>query len=544
MNTTIQHGGQSGLATLTSRPFSGEITDTMKRPDAHFPDFASLLEEAKHTKSADAPPLTMAEGVVDQTKETDQAEDAFGLPTEVLDPLSVSRLSAETPPIGTSVEGGDNDAASETSALPKRHSSNPTQQILGSAISAPDVSPMSRIGESEKAIPQKAVGSKEILADPIKTASVSTTQQNGWSATPILPRHLGTQPSVEQSSVPTPQPAPFSSEIGKGQFTHSTSDLKLENQLGAQKAGSTALVTVPSSTLQNLPASQDQAPRTVNEGKQTIQPQQVVHQLAAQTDAGAVTGKIVPAQGGPVDVITILQRSHALSANGTKAEDTATVEQRGRSIQPSGHTAPDGRSSTVSRMAFTAIAPTPLGSTNALAGEIAMTGAKADLLVPSDVPELLGWDSPRAASAHHFTSAPQRADLPPHIARQLGEMLGQASHRPVEIALSPIELGKVRMSIATEDGKITVNILAERPDTLDLMRRHIDQLGQTFRSMGYDQISFSFGHGATSRDQDGKSPAGQSTGTPSAPTSSNEVKKDQPVVKLDCIASAGVDIRL
>ncbi len=49
------------------------------------------------------------------------------------------------------------------------------------------------------------------------------------------------------------------------------------------------------------------------------------------------------------------------------------------------------------------------------------------------------------------------------------------------------------MAIVTEDGSITVNIVAERGETLDLMRRHIDQLAQAFRGLGYDTVNFSFG---------------------------------------------------
>jgi hypothetical protein len=101
-------------------------------------------------------------------------------------------------------------------------------------------------------------------------------------------------------------------------------------------------------------------------------------------------------------------------------------------------------------------------------------------------------------TAQHGT-IPARTDLPVHIARQLAEVAQHLPARPVEITLSPEELGRVRLSLVTSEHGIVVNVLAERPETLDLMRRHIDQLVQEFQSLGYEDIGFSFSsteHGA------------------------------------------------
>lgn len=86
-----------------------------------------------------------------------------------------------------------------------------------------------------------------------------------------------------------------------------------------------------------------------------------------------------------------------------------------------------------------------------------------------------------------------RADLPRHIAQQVADVAMRAADGPVDLHMNPEELGKVRISMAMAEGGITVTILAERPETLDLMRRHIDQLNQEFRQLGYGLISFSFG---------------------------------------------------
>ena len=75
----------------------------------------------------------------------------------------------------------------------------------------------------------------------------------------------------------------------------------------------------------------------------------------------------------------------------------------------------------------------------------------------------------------------------------------------VEIALSPEELGHIRLLLRDHTTATpTVTLHADRADTLDLLRRHIDILAQDLRDMGYRDVSFSFGGqthdgGATAR---------------------------------------------
>lgn len=169
----------------------------------------------------------------------------------------------------------------------------------------------------------------------------------------------------------------------------------------------------------------------------------------------------------------------------------------------------------------------------------------ASLLSPSGGSEMTSWEAPRLQQAHPASTMLARAEIAPHIARQLVEVMSQAAHRPTEIALSPEELGRVRMSVAAEDGKITVSILTERPETLDLMRRHIDQLGQSFRSMGYDQVSFSFGQGAHTGDQSGSNPSASSPSGPSQTDTANSgTETGANIVNLDSAPTTGIDIRL
>ena len=89
--------------------------------------------------------------------------------------------------------------------------------------------------------------------------------------------------------------------------------------------------------------------------------------------------------------------------------------------------------------------------------------------------------------------APVIQSLPPGLGQRLAEAAAQLPDRTVEVTLSPEELGRVRMSLSTQDGALTMSVQADRPETLDLLRRNIDQLVRDFRDLGFNDLSFSFG---------------------------------------------------
>ncbi len=106
-----------------------------------------------------------------------------------------------------------------------------------------------------------------------------------------------------------------------------------------------------------------------------------------------------------------------------------------------------------------------------------------------------------------------RSDLPRQVAAQLADAVqrGVGGDRPIELTLNPAELGRVRISMAPGDGTIIVTVLAERGETLDLMRRHADQLAQDFHDLGYASAEFAFGQtpdDGRGSDQGGKTARG------------------------------------
>lgn len=123
------------------------------------------------------------------------------------------------------------------------------------------------------------------------------------------------------------------------------------------------------------------------------------------------------------------------------------------------------------------------------------------------------------ASFSGSMAPPARADVAP-IIRQVTEGFARLADGSVDIRLSPEELGHVRLHMMQSESGLTVHITADRPETLDLMRRHIDQLARDLAEAGYEGAEFSFAEGSS--DQDGRSaprsggPAADPAETPTA----------------------------
>lgn len=125
-----------------------------------------------------------------------------------------------------------------------------------------------------------------------------------------------------------------------------------------------------------------------------------------------------------------------------------------------------------------------------------ISAAGGDILVPVGQPtQAHSHTGPKESSPHD--GQPQLG-WAQSAGRQLAVAMGSTDGHPVEVTLSPDELGKVRMTFAVADGALTLTLVADRPQTLDLMRRNIDQLAQEFRDLGYQNLNFSF---AQNRDQ-------------------------------------------
>ncbi|MDA8585799.1 flagellar hook-length control protein FliK [Rhodobacteraceae bacterium] len=71
----------------------------------------------------------------------------------------------------------------------------------------------------------------------------------------------------------------------------------------------------------------------------------------------------------------------------------------------------------------------------------------------------------------------------------------------IEVKLSPEELGRVRLSMTSGETGMTVLVTAERPETLELLRRNIDLFAADLAEQGFTDLSFSFGRDDAEEDQ-------------------------------------------
>ena len=154
-------------------------------------------------------------------------------------------------------------------------------------------------------------------------------------------------------------------------------------------------------------------------------------------------------------------------------------------------------------------------------------------------------------TSQHLRSVAQvaatRAELPPTLARQVAEALHRSPDKPIELTLSPAELGRVRMTLKGGENNMMVTVFAERPETLDLMRRNIEMLDQAMSDLGYENISFSFEQGGTN----GSSGNNDETPNQGEPKSSSldldalsESEISDPPLQSLPINNGGLDVRL
>ncbi|MFW2545327.1 flagellar hook-length control protein FliK [Primorskyibacter sp. 2E107] len=114
----------------------------------------------------------------------------------------------------------------------------------------------------------------------------------------------------------------------------------------------------------------------------------------------------------------------------------------------------------------------------------------------------------------------QTPHAPTMVLRQIMDQIPRLSEGKIEVRLSPEELGHVRMHMTPGEQGMTVHIQADRPETLDLLRRNIDQLARDLAEAGYETANFSFGEGTGQNDANNgaeergrEGPVGTSTDT-------------------------------
>lgn len=134
-------------------------------------------------------------------------------------------------------------------------------------------------------------------------------------------------------------------------------------------------------------------------------------------------------------------------------------------------------------------APSPMPDTKQPPFKIAQA-------TPSDVAAYAPAQTMAATTppAQPATAAPPHnlvplTELPHHIRQHTA--LGKPTS--LELSMAPEELGKLRLFMTPDGDKLRIVFQAERPETLELLRRNSDSFSADLRQAGFGNASFSFG---------------------------------------------------
>ena len=121
-----------------------------------------------------------------------------------------------------------------------------------------------------------------------------------------------------------------------------------------------------------------------------------------------------------------------------------------------------------------------------------------------------------------------RAETARAVANQMATVVSARGQQgTIEVALNPEELGRVSIVFNGREDGLHVTISAERPETLDMMRRHISVLEAEFQNFGLGDLSFDLGTSADA--QQDRSDSGD--GTRFAETQDEPVTEAGPTIQ-------------
>ncbi|TNH38408.1 MULTISPECIES: flagellar hook-length control protein FliK [Paracoccus] len=326
-----------------------------------------------------------------------------------------------------------------------------------------------------------------VPAPPQDPLAAWLEQQMGFSGEFSAPP--GTDPAIEALAAGLPQlPAPEIDESANIQGGDPLASLlPVDARTSDASLIGDAVPTAPQSTDPTTPAATDPADAP-----------------AVQTAVAPTTTPIVAAG------VTQQAANPAPTLPGANAAQVAPVHGGGQPVAP----ARPGRPITATESAATArpvdaspsnAAPPPVdrAAPDRPAPTVArdpITAARSEIALPAGLAETLaelpfGTDSHTPAAARATAAAGsgwQAASHDPRpVLQQVTDALVSTRGDRTEIALSPEELGRIRLVMSGPDrGQIT--IWAERPETLDLVRRNADLLTQQLADAGVSAGSLDF----------------------------------------------------
>jgi hypothetical protein len=128
--------------------------------------------------------------------------------------------------------------------------------------------------------------------------------------------------------------------------------------------------------------------------------------------------------------------------------------------------------------------------------------------------------------------------MPPHLPAQIAAAVAARPERPLELRLAPVELGGLTLNLRQDGEILRVVLQADRPDTLDLLRRNGDVLLEELRLAGFAGAALSFGDGGGAQDRP------TAAGPQAAPTTEPAVLPPSVPAFAPVPSAQGLDLRL
>jgi hypothetical protein len=266
----------------------------------------------------------------------------------------------------------------------------------------------------------------------------------------------------------------------------------------------------------------------------------------AETSQRETTGKSA-SSGEVLAAVAGQTRTAAPTEPGRRAEGRARESREAQAVVSGNASATPATKPTAAAVQISAVQQA--FTAQMLAGDAAAKGGQSadSPLLSFETPSNLPGLSQLLTEAVFQPGTVHRPETPRLVAAQLAQAFVAKGERNVDVALNPEELGRVKMRVSTSETGITVVIQTERAETGDLMRRHINELADEFRKMGFETVSFEFNGGGasgghTSSEGDSKSGPGGSGTTEMDDLSATELAEKQ--VQHLRLGNAGVDMRV
>ncbi len=330
-------------------------------------------------------------------------------------------------------------------------------------------------------------------------APQSQVSPNASPASPKLPKANSDKPALSQTLTPnsvTEKTAPQPTTTASPSLTLSRVTPPTNAEQSPSKSGES--LASPVTTPQNIPLPPALGPISIIQQVNIAVPQTAAPPTVQMSPASSTT----PAAEAIPDLAATsfkpVTDPRSLAFTGTLSAYKAMDLQTSKAIAQT-HFGQGPQPAMTKATAFPQPTPraqaTTLNTPTAVAqGDLATAKpAIIEKAVFTDAVPSTGQPTPSTAVPTITTTALQNPVPMPALAQHIRQHATPGKPTASELSLAPEELGKLRIFMTPDGDKLRIVIQAERPETLELLRRNSESFAADLRQSGFAGASFSFG---------------------------------------------------